>query len=295
MSCHQRSELCQRSQGKKLNQASSPITIIEEGNPQGPLLICIHGLMGGPSDFDAFREEWGKQAHLLLVDISKKAREDGGLKQIHKGEELMSFHETSDHIASFVKKKYPGHKVFIAGISLGGKVIYDFAADHPDLFGGGVVTDVGPGSLGESELVQFVEKTLPSINLMQAWPQLRSDLREKIPEPKMRVLISSQIYYPEEHNQIERKYAAFKPSISGLQTSLNQSSLNDQWDQLNRIKKEILILKASKYSCIQERDLWRLKQHRHIKLIELDSASHFIHVSHGEVFKKEILNLLKNI
>ncbi|MGZ3745053.1 MAG: hypothetical protein ACXWRA_14860, partial [Pseudobdellovibrionaceae bacterium] len=176
---------------------------------------------------------------------------------------------------------------------LGGKIVYDFAHKFPHLFKGAVITDVSPGSFGESRLFQFIESLVSDLNLNQAWPELKKELRERIPEPSLRSLIQSQLFYP--NKQLP---AAWKVGMKHFRALLQRQAMDEQFGALKKVDaalvekgSQICVLKAENLSAIDEVSYAEMKKLKSIKIYPLKGASHFIHITH----KQDIQNLLRQL
>jgi pimeloyl-ACP methyl ester carboxylesterase len=188
-------------------------------------------------------------------------------------------------------KAYPGRKAFFNGISLGGKVVYDFAAKFPDLFLGGAITDVGPGLIEDSALYNFVEVTIPSINLSLPWSELKEEIKAKIPEKNIRIMVQTQVYYPEKD-----KPAHWKPGIENLQGMLSGTSIKEQWEVLEKLEKgksRIILLNAEYLSGISQPDLERVRKCSRIEVRRISNSTHFLHITHRKEVERASVDLLE--
>ncbi len=264
------------------------------GQPDLPLLICVHGLLGGPENFSAMLPAWSKKFCPIVVDLHSHMR-TGGLIQI--SEENMG-HLTYDGAAEqtleYLDREFPGRRCYFAGLSLGGKVAYKFAGCRPDLFAGAVITDVGPGSLSDSDLYQFVHRTVPSLNMNQAWADLKQELVQKVPDRNVRVMIQTQIHYP-----VKEGPAAWRAGMTGLKDLLSQQSLGDQWADLEAFAAHwrgekppsFIVYKASALSAISTSQLAAMRNYPFLDIRPVDGSSHFVHIPHRALIEAAVLSL----
>ncbi len=260
------------------------------GEKEAPLLVCVHGLMGGPQDFDQMVEGWKDKFHVIVLDLLSDYRDQGIIKLSQEGASKVTFSGATEDIQEYLVNAFPGRSAYFNGISLGGKVVYDFAAKFPQLFLGGVVTDVGPGLIEDSDLYHFVEVVIPSINLNLPWPELKADIKEKIPEKNIRIMVQTQAYYPDRVPP-----AQWKPGIENLQGMLSGTSIKEQWyvlDELARHKARIIVLNAEFLSGTSHKDLERMRPCPSLDVRRIPAATHFLHITHRAEVVAATLELL---
>lgn len=260
-----------------------------EGNPNGPLVVCIHGLMGHASDFGPYIESWGRRYHLLIPSLTEHDTLSEGYGRMADGIERLVYEFSAEEIIAFLRTNYPGQKPFFVGISYGGKICLSIAQTAPDLFGGCAVTDVGLGPLARhSGLFNFVYKIIPSINFNQPWSQLRKDLVRSIPDQMLRILIQHHIEYPDKAIPQGR----WKGHAKNFQQLLANSSLENLWPHADQITAMAYIFKATVESAIEDADYQRMLDHKWFKFIELEGANHFIQINNVGEFRDKTLEIL---
>jgi pimeloyl-ACP methyl ester carboxylesterase len=178
----------------------------------------------------------------------------------------------------------PEAKFYAFGISIGGKVVYDLAIRYPHRFLGGIVTDVGPGTVIHSTLYDSVIERLRSIKLTGSWTEVREQIRLAFPERTLRVMVQTQVTYNENRTQ-----AVWREGMRNLESLLVHQSLDDQWDAYARVDEElakeqkfITLLHASKLSAIAPGDFEKMKSYKSLRVIEIENAIHFIHVDYPQ-------------
>ncbi len=160
------------------------------GNPKHPTLVCVPGLLGGPEDFVNLIPPWVDKFHLILLDPNSDKREKGlsGLtEEVMKEYSLESNADGIKEILDLLKIE----STYLLGISIGGKIIYDFALKFPDMFLGAVITDVSPGPFEDTELFKLVDKLVTETDMNQTWPDLKKDFAKRITDRNLRSLIQT--------------------------------------------------------------------------------------------------------
>lgn len=262
------------------------------GNENAPFLVCVPGLLGGAEDFRDIIDPLLTDFHILIFDPNSERRLFGqNALTIEVMKEIQFDYSANDIAESLVK--FTHEPVFMCGISLGGKIVYDFAHKFPHLFRGAVITDVSPGSFGDSQLFQFVEDLVENLNLNQAWPELKKELRERITEPSLRSLIQTQIFYP--NKQLP---AAWKVGMKHFSSLLQRQAMDEQFELLLNVDSGlsnkasfIHVLKAGRLSAIDAISFEQMKKLTSIKIYPLDEASHFIHITH----KSDVQNMIQKM
>ncbi len=257
------------------------------GDRELPLLVCVHGLLGGPGDFMNLRDAWAGKFCLVLVDMNAEFREGGLMKVTREGFGRLTYDDAADDVFEYLNREFPARSAYFVGISIGGKVVYDFSYAHPDLFMGAVISDVGLGQIPESDLYTFIEVTIPSINLNLEWDALKQEVASKVHERNTRVIIQTQLFYPD-----GKPPAQWKPGMEGLRGMLSGARIKEQWYVLDRLQKKIIVLRAGFLSGIPAKDIPRMTAHPCIEVRQVNGSAHFVHIQNKEVFQSTVLELL---
>lgn len=253
------------------------------GDRRNPPLVCVHGLMGDTIDFVSFYQAWGKSFFLLIPEIAPKGKDTGYMiASAATGHPSLVYEGSVDKIHAFLAQSYPGQAVLFTGISLGGKLCIEYAGRYPETFKGAVVTDVGIGPLCGSDLYHFLKDVIPSINLSQPWKELKEELKQKIPDRMLRLLVQSSISYPVPHSN----QAVIKGNMRGFVVALEGSSFEDQHWVLPKLAAPIVILKATSTSAIKEADYRIMRADPRFFVCELPGANHFIQINNKKEYEQ---------
>jgi|GEM_PF-1148377 len=267
------------------------------GKENGPLLLCIPGMMGGPEDFRNFLELWQQHFKVIVLD-PHSSRRDLGLKQVTL-DAVQEFDVdvvgTADSMVNIIKEL--GHeKAFTAGVSLGGKMVYDFMIRHPKHFAGGLVTDIGPASFAESELYHYVDKSVMDTDMSLAWPEMKADLAKRITERNLRSLIQTQIFYP-----TQKPPAQWRLGMKNFREMLAAQSADDQMEGIHRVDEQLAgqgsyltVLKAERLSAITPSTLEPMVKLKCLKIEYIKDCSHFLHISHRNLVQEKVVELLSH-
>ncbi len=274
-------------------QLTEESKFIKFGNPNGPVLVCIPGLLGGPEDFSGILPEVQDRFNILIINPIVIAR-DAGLNRLSP--EILnevSYDSTAvDIYNALINEYYHEQGFFFLGISLGGKVVYDFAIKYPKYFRGGLITDVGLASFESSPLYTFVEGTINKVDLNLNWLDMKSHLRSNIPDKNLRILIQTQISYP-----TGAPPAIWKVGMKNFKSLLQRHEIDEQGQEYKKIdehfnkeQKFIHVLKAEKFSGISDDSYQSMKCLKSIKFHELQNSSHFLHITHKDKIREMLMN-----
>lgn len=255
-----------------------------------PTLVCVPGLLGGPGDFEAMLPAWSNHFDIFVLKPEYRNISFATVKEMQE----VSFNTTAEDIRNILLKNQISQALLV-GISLGGKVIYDFAIKFPKMFIGGVVSDVGPGSFEESDLFKFVDNFVRNAPLHLPWPDFKKHLADHIPERSMRALIQTQVFYPD-----QKPPAIWKTGMQHFSAMLQRQAIDNQVQDLEnadlhlyREGKFFKVLYGSAISGIGKSSLAVLQKLKSVRLNAVANSSHFLHISHRTILESAVLNALK--
>lgn len=269
--------------------------VIERGEPSQPALVCVPGLLGGPENFEAMIDRLAVHFHVMVLDPNADRRAKGGLNSLdERTMQEVEFRTTSSRITELLNLKRH-ERAYLLGLSLGGKIVYDFAIRYPDRFAGGTITDVGLDPFEASELYQYVIDFVESAPLHLAWPDFKEVLNKRLPDRNLRTLIKTQVHYPN-----QRPPAVWRTAMKNFGSMLEGQSIGHQMKAYLEIESILLergarirVLLASRLSGIDSKCLEEMKRLRSIDLIPIEDSTHFIHVSHRERIEDCAIAMLK--
>jgi pimeloyl-ACP methyl ester carboxylesterase len=261
------------------------------GNPKGPMLVCVPGLLGGPEDFTNIIPPLFEKFQILIVNPIAHARESG-LKNLSADVlSEVSYDSTSTDIFENLQREFKSEAYYFMGISLGGKVVYDFAIRYPQAFRGGLITDVGLSSFESSPLFKFVLTTVEGIDLSMPWPEMKAFLRKNIPENNLRVLIQTQVSYPD-----AKPPAKWKVGMQNFKELLQGHAIDEQHEDYLKVDAVLAkngsiihVLKAETLSGICPEGFDQMQDLKSIKFHNYADTAHFLHITHKEQIQEIIL------
>ncbi len=263
----------------------------EVSQQEKPLLICIPGLLGGAEDFTAYLPELRTALQVVVIDPNAQRRQIGLAHLTAEILQEVSYDTTAREITKIIEQ-VGCSQAFLLGISLGGKVVYDFAIRYPEKFLGGFITDVGPGPFEESELYQVVDQIVEKTDLNLSWPEVKKSLQERIGDRNMRTLIQTQISYPHQG----KPPGVWKTAMKGFGEMLQRQQLGDQFAELEKKDESLVqqksffhIFSASQQSGISRKSLAQLRRLKAARIHDVPQSSHFLHITHKAFIIETIL------
>lgn len=267
------------------------------GRAEGRTLICVPGLLGGPNDFAGMVPGWTDFFRVILLDPDHERRKTASNQLTQKDLEEDLYTLTADHIAELVE--HLGVKeTYLAGVSLGSKIIYDFAIKYPKMFAGGVSIDVGPGEVSGTDLYRFIDEIVINLDLNIPFQDMKKLLADRIKDRSLRTMIQTQLFYPNGQPPAVWKSGMmhFGEMFTGM---LQKNDIESQFDRLAEVdadldqeRRYIYVLKADSISAIHEAHLPRMSEYKSLKVKPVPNSSHFMHISRKEPVVEQVLEML---
>ncbi|MFZ4402696.1 MAG: alpha/beta fold hydrolase [Pseudobdellovibrionaceae bacterium] len=264
------------------------------GDRSFPVLMCVPGLMGQPENFSQMIPQWTSQYCVVLVN--PEAGNGSGLYGLSAEEmQAVAYYASADVIHDFLSQEFPDADGFyFVGLSLGGKIVFDYAVKFPHFFKGAVVVDAGLSSFEKSEIYKVTNDIHNNLNLNQEWPAIKAELKEKLPEKNLRVLVQTQVIYPD-----KKPPARWKKGMEFFSRMLGEGSISEQFEPYSKVdaflasqNRIVRVLHAARLSSICEPSYQQMKKLKSLAMIETENTSHFMFATHIPMVVNEVLNLL---
>jgi pimeloyl-ACP methyl ester carboxylesterase len=260
------------------------------GNPNGPILVCVPGLLGGPEDFREIIPNLLEKFNVLVVNPILQAREKGLNNLTSDFLKEVTYDTASSDIYEKLRLGFGDRGYYFFGNSLGGKAVYDFAIKYPQRFLGGLITDVGLASFETSPLYQFIENTVDGLDLNLPWSEMKAFLRANVPEKNLRIFIQTQLHYAG-----GKPPAKWKVGMAKFKDLLKGHSIDEQYAQYCPVNEKLIkqgstihVLKAEHLSGISDESYQQMQDLKSIKFYFHPGTAHFLHITH----KSQIVDLL---
>lgn len=263
------------------------------GNNDKPALVCIPGLLGGPENFEPFLPDLTERFQVFIIDPNANRRELGlnalSAEQVRE----VSYATTSQEIVNILRDGGCDN-AYLFGISLGGKIVYDFAIRCPERFLGGLITDVGVDPFEDSELFRLIHGFVDKAPLHLPWPQMKEALRAAISDRSLCSLIQTQLYYPD-----QKPPAIWRTGMANFEVMLKSQSISHQYDDMRAVDSRLAnegrfihVLESSRMSGISHECRQKMLDLKSIRLYPITDSGHFMHVTHKDVVLKTALEIM---
>ncbi|OFZ25392.1 MAG: hypothetical protein A2381_17550 [Bdellovibrionales bacterium RIFOXYB1_FULL_37_110] len=257
------------------------------GNKNLPILIAVHGLMGGAEELK-FLEVLQFNFHVIFVDFHHELKKESiAIRDLKK----IDYDHGSDMIAQILEEHYSNQGAYFFGSSYGGKIIFDFMAKFPQLYRGGVFGDISPAPIEDTEFYKLTYDVVPRLNMNQNWKNLKKQIQELVPNRNARSLLASQVYYPTIDGP-----AVWRTGVHKLNEVMSSLQINNQWPifyKMNKVKdKKNIILVAENFSSISKETFERLKLSSVFDIVTVPNATHFINITHHKEIIEKLLDLI---
>ena len=109
---------------------------IETRNISKPILLILHGLFGGLSNFDAVVDDLKSEFHIVILSLP-----------FFDEDHLQTIPQLSKYVFRFLENVFPGKSIHLIGNSLGGQIAIHLCIHHKETFDSLILT----GSAGLME------------------------------------------------------------------------------------------------------------------------------------------------
>jgi pimeloyl-ACP methyl ester carboxylesterase len=258
------------------------------GDKNKPLLVAVHGLMGGADELK-FLRELTDTYYIIFVDFHE------ALKKVaitNRDMTTIEYDKGAELISEILENDFNGEKAYFFGSSYGGKIVFDLMAKYPKLYAGGVFGDISPAPIEDTEFFELTSKVIPQLDMTQKWPQLKLQIKSLVEDRNARSLLASQIYYPD-----KGEAAIWRTGVNDLNDVMMALDINNQWDLLDKIcqveGRATIILIAEKLSSISPISREKLMERKTFTLVDVPGATHFINITHHNVIVDSLRDLVK--
>ncbi len=269
----------------------------EHGHPENPTLVCVPGLFGGPTDFAAMGAQWSEKFHVISLDPDHEKRKMGVTSLASSDVQSELYRSTTYGIHDLLLR-LGKTRAYLVGVSLGSKIVYDFAIKFPEMFAGGVSLDVGPGSFRGTDLYNFIDGLVGGLDLNLPFAEMKIELQRRIPDRNLRSMIQTQLFYPD--GKPPARWKSGLGNFSDLLTeTLRRQGIEDQFHELRLVDRQLAdagktihVLHASMISAIRESHIVSMSTYRSLRVTSVKHSSHFMHVTNKELVSKTVSNMV---
>lgn len=247
------------------------------GNPSGPKLVFLHGLMGSAANWRKITNLFADAYHILIYD----QRGHGRSFQPASGYRPEDY---ADDLAKILDE-LAWEKVLLVGHSMGGRNALNFASRWPHRVIGLCLEDIS--AEGDQEGVNRIENLLalvptPFASRIEAKHYLLEEFPRKLKQKDAMTL--AQYFYSNMADQTDGT-TDWRFSKSGVLASLYEGRTRDRWDELKKLSMPTLLVRGQESPDLRA-DVYErmLAANPMIQGAEIGPSGHWVHFDQPEKF-----------
>lgn len=260
------------------------------GNPGGPKLIFLHGLMGSGANWRKITPAFEKDYHILLLDQRGHGRSfhpefgfspEDYARDLHKILEELGWGEEA---------------ILLVGHSMGGRNALAFAHLYPQRVAKLVIEDIGPDS--HPDAVKQIEFYLDQVPTPFADKRAAKQFfDEEFPRrigsgPKSQVL--AQYFYTNIATREDGR-ADWRFSPKAILSSVREGRAYERWDQIRALKGPTLVIRGSRSEELSEEVFHRMvAANPLITGVQIPESGHWVHFDQPQAFIEALTQFFAN-
>ena len=241
---------------------------------QGKPLVIVHGLFGSSDNWRSMARYFAKFYQVISVDLRNHGRSPHDEKQ--------DFNSMADDLFELCDELQL-REVNLLGHSLGGKVVMQFACDHPELVEKMVIVDISPRQYW-SEHTPLMDAMM-ALDLLQFSSRTQVDeaLAEKIPDKTVRQFLLMNLVSEDGKLNWRINLPALKQNYQQLMApvcdsvALTMPTLFIYGEQSDYVTEQDRVLIASQFNQVS---------------FESIPAGHWVHAERPQQFKQVVEEFL---
>lgn len=243
---------------------------------QGTPLIILHGLWGASDNWLPIANQLADRFHVILPDLRNHGQSP------HSGE--MNYHAMSDDIIEFIEDLHLPRRPYIAGHSMGGKVVMALLMKRPEMIEKAIIVDIAPVAYPSSDGGRHHD----IIDFMSSFDLSACHTREEVSQ-------AIRCHFPTERSQ-QLFLKNIRKTPAGFEWKMNYPAIRRHFSEISGIPfglplkvydREILFIKGEYSNLIPGRECL-LKQFPIARLIQIPDCGHWIHSEQPELLAETI-------
>lgn len=259
-----------------------------------PKLVLLHGAMGYALNWRRVAKAFEDRFQVLAYD----SRGHGRSVHADLGKNPDAY--TPESLAEDLRKilnELAWEKVVLIGHSMGGRVAYTFAAEHPERVSALVIEDIGPNMspLNSSTVtrvldhvpVPFADKRAAKTWFEQEFPKRFSDLSN--------VGVLGPWLYANMTEDAEGK-AVWRFDAAGMREVVRSGHTVERWDAIRAVMAPTLVVRGE-LSKDLPRDVFErmLAENPRFEGVEIPGAGHWVHSEQTDAFNRVVSQFLATL
>lgn len=248
------------------------------GNPNGPKLVFLHGLMGSLANWRRITPAFQADFHILTFDQRGHGRSFHPVEGYHPRDFALDLKLILDELN--------WNQVVLVGHSMGGRNALEFASRFAQRVKALVIEDIGPEAASDNiggieKLVDLVDTPFPSREAAKRFfDEVYPQRIAFNPQPQ----VVSQFFFTNIERQEDGSYDwrfAKEPIFAALHEARNE----DRWELYKALSMPILVVRGEK-----SKDLPRETFNKMLEVqpraegVEIQGAGHWVHFDQPDAF-----------
>jgi len=259
------------------------------GNPSGPKLVFLHGLLGSAANWRKVTSLMEGDYHILVFDQRGHGRSFQPESGYAPEDYALDLKEILDQLG--------WERVLLVGHSMGGRNAIAFAHQWPHRVIGLVIEDIGPDSAEEG--MARIEKLLslvptPFTSRAAAKKFLLEEYPKLIPWNSDPMTLARFFY-----SNIEEKddgTADWRFHMPGILASLHEGRVKERWAEWKSLNMPILVIRGERSTDLSRSTFERmLNENPGVRGVEIPGVGHWIHFADTERFAAELKNFFASL
>lgn len=250
------------------------------GNPQGPKLVFLHGLMGSGANWRKITPAFEREFQILLLD------QRGHGRSFHPPQGYAPEDYAQDLALILDELGWGDQAIHLVGHSMGGRNALVFANRFPRRVNKLVIEDIGPDANLESARriegyldmipTPFPDKRAAKHFFAETFPQLVGG------GAQARVL--AEYFYANLRSGAEGK-ADWRFSPVGVRASVREGRARERWELLATLAVPTLVIRGSQSTDLSREVFDRMLQaNPKIRGAQIEGAGHWVHFDQPQAF-----------
>ncbi len=248
------------------------------GDSSHPKLVFLHGVMGFAANWRRITKAFEDNYQTLAFDQRGHGR---------------SFQPTlgygpDDYAGDLLKilDELQWQKVTLIGHSMGGRVAFHFASEHPVRVERLVIEDIGPvmnpyGASLVTSLINHIPVPFPSKRAAKEF--FDTKFMEIYKDHPQRLGLAAYLYANLTEN--ENKEAVWRFYLPGIRESISQGAAIERWEEIEALQMPTLVARGEMSRDLpHETFLKILRRNPRIDGVEIPGAGHWVHSDQPELF-----------
>ncbi|MBV8714154.1 MAG: alpha/beta hydrolase [Chloroflexi bacterium] len=253
------------------------------GNPDGPVLVLLHGLRGSAEvwwSLAAALDTW----HLIALDQRGRGASDWAPDADYSHVAcLLDLEEFVD--------KLQLERFALLGHSAGGAVALGYTLKHPERVDALVLEDIGPLADGQSRWTNVRQELAQLPLTFASWDATFAYQRERNPRLSEQRLKNSLRYF---FRELPGGSITWKYDLAGLlRFDPARNSGFDPWSEMGRVRCPMLLIRGGRSKVVSDEAVATMRRaNPHLQCIEIPDAGHNVHLENAAAFNRELAEFL---